>query len=248
MKYVDVAVDSKSDNVDNFFTYSCEDDEIKVGRRVTVPFVGRGKKTAYVFAVNDEPPASLAGKRIRAILDTDPLLSVTEDSIRVAEWMKRRYFCRYADAVNCFAPVGSASKKGLKRRPATDGAETSASPPNLTEEQAAALAEIMPCVEEKRYAAFLLHGVTGSGKTELYLRIADAVLARGEKAIVLVPEISLTHQIAERFIGRFGSERVAVLHSKLSQGERFDEWMRIRNGETDSVSGARSAVFAPCDR
>ncbi len=90
----------------------------------------------------------------------------------------------------------------------------------------------------------LLHGVTGSGKTEVYLQAIDSVLRNGSGAIVLVPEISLTPQTLERFIGRFGSN-VAVLHSHLSDGERHDEWHRIRDGHANIVIGARSAVFAP---
>ena len=92
----------------------------------------------------------------------------------------------------------------------------------------------------------LLRGVTGSGKTQIYIKAIEKVLEEGKSAIVLVPEISLTHQLVSRFIKVFG-ERVALLHSKLSEGERFDEWMRIANTEANVIIGARSAVFAPCD-
>lgn len=91
---------------------------------------------------------------------------------------------------------------------------------------------------------FLLHGVTGSGKTEVYMQAMTEVLGNGKSVIVLVPEISLTPQAASRFVGRFG-ERVALLHSRLSDGERYDQWHRIRKGEADIVIGPRSAVFAP---
>ena len=94
---------------------------------------------------------------------------------------------------------------------------------------------------------FLLHGVTASGKTEVYLRAATAALARGEGVIVLVPEIILTAQVVARFIARFG-DRVALLHSALSAGERFDEWRRILDGLADVVVGSRSALFAPLER
>ena len=90
----------------------------------------------------------------------------------------------------------------------------------------------------------LLYGVTGSGKTEVYLQAIDRILKQGKGAIVLVPEISLTPQTVERFVGRFG-DRIAVLHSHLSDGERHDEWYRIRDGKANVVIGARSAVFAP---
>ncbi|MBI2852040.1 MAG: primosomal protein N' [Chloroflexi bacterium] len=91
---------------------------------------------------------------------------------------------------------------------------------------------------------FLLHGVTGSGKTEIYLQALAEAVRRGEKGIVLVPEIALTPQTIERFASRFPG-KVAVIHSRLSPGERFDEWQRIRDGEFDVVIGARSALFAP---
>ena len=93
---------------------------------------------------------------------------------------------------------------------------------------------------------FLLKGVTGSGKTEVYMNLVGETLKEGKSAIVLVPEISLTPQMIERFKGRFGKD-VALFHSKLSQGERFDEWYRIKRGETRLVVGARSAIFLPLD-
>ena len=96
----------------------------------------------------------------------------------------------------------------------------------------------------ERAPIFLLHGVTGSGKTEVYMQAMTEVLGKGKSVIVLVPEISLTPQAASRFVGRFG-ERVALLHSRLSDGERYDQWHRIRKGEADIVIGPRSAVFAP---
>jgi primosomal protein N' (replication factor Y) len=114
-------------------------------------------------------------------------------------------------------------------------------PPALTAEQEAALAAIAAAQPGE---GLLLHGVTGSGKTEVYLRAADATLARGRNVIVLVPEIALTPQIVARFVARFG-DTVAVLHSKLSPGERHDEWARLRAGEARVCVGPRSAVLAP---
>ena len=96
----------------------------------------------------------------------------------------------------------------------------------------------------ERPPTFLLHGVTGSGKTEVYMQAMADILENGKSVIVLVPEISLTPQTASRFVGRFG-EKVAVLHSRLSDGERYDQWHRIQKGEASIVIGPRSAVFAP---
>ncbi|WP_248926450.1 primosomal protein N' [Paenibacillus hamazuiensis] len=114
----------------------------------------------------------------------------------------------------------------------------------LTEEQMGVFAEIRESVRTRTHEVFLLQGVTGSGKTEVYLQSIQECLDRELEAIVLVPEISLTPQMVERFKGRFGDE-VAVLHSRLSQGERYDEWRKIMLKKVKVVIGARSAVFAP---
>jgi primosomal protein N' (replication factor Y) len=114
---------------------------------------------------------------------------------------------------------------------------------SLTHGQRLALAEVLGALSERR-GQFLLHGVTGSGKTEIYLRAVDAALEAGRTAIVLVPEIGLTPQATARFQERFG-DVVAVLHSALSRGERYDEWQRLRSGEARVCVGPRSAVFAP---
>ncbi|MEK7794640.1 MAG: primosomal protein N', partial [Candidatus Hydrogenedentota bacterium] len=141
--------------------------------------------------------------------------------------------------------------KGLIRREEREiyrspsGAASGASTPHaLNDEQRFALDAIDSAVDAGRYETFLLHGITGSGKTEVYLQAIQHVLDLGRDAIVLVPEISLTPQTVGRFKARFDA-RIAVLHSGLSQGERFDEWRRASRGEVNIVVGARSAVFAP---
>ena len=116
----------------------------------------------------------------------------------------------------------------------------------LNEEQEDAYKKIEKSMDENRYEKFLIYGITGSGKTEIYLQLIEKAIIQNKSAIVLVPEISLTPQMLDRFIGRFGKEKIAVLHSKLSIGERHDEWERIKNGEAKIVIGARSAIFAPC--
>ncbi len=119
-------------------------------------------------------------------------------------------------------------------------------PPPLSEDQSRALEAIGRAYEENKKPV-LIRGVTCSGKTEIYLRWVAEILEKGKTAIVLVPEISLTPQMLKRFTDRFG-EKVAVLHSKLSAGERFDQWEQIRKGNLPVVVGARSAVFAPLPR
>lgn len=106
--------------------------------------------------------------------------------------------------------------------------------------------EVLDQIDIDKNENYLLYGVTGSGKTEIYLQAIEKVLNKGKNAIVLVPEISLTPQITDRFLARFG-HIIAILHSKLSYGERYDEWRRIQRGDARIVIGARSALFAPID-
>lgn len=115
----------------------------------------------------------------------------------------------------------------------------------FTEEQEEAYTKVSNAIEKQEYKKYLLYGVTGSGKTEIYLQLIEKVINEGKSAIMLVPEISLTPQMINRFIERFGKDIIAVLHSKLSVGERYDSWERIENGEARIVIGARSAIFAP---
>ena len=117
-------------------------------------------------------------------------------------------------------------------------------PLKLNDEQQVAVDQIVTAIEAPKTTTFLLEGVTGSGKTEVYLQAMAAALAQGKTALMLVPEISLTPQMVNRVKGRFG-KAVAVLHSGLSSGEKYDEWRRIQRGEAQVVVGARSAVFAP---
>ena len=115
---------------------------------------------------------------------------------------------------------------------------------DATPDQQRALEALLPLAAAQAFHVALVHGVTGSGKTEVYLRLADAVRQRGRGVLMLVPEIALTPQVAALFRARFGTA-VAIQHSGLSDGERHDQWHRIRSGDVDVVIGTRSAVFAP---
>jgi primosomal protein N' (replication factor Y) len=117
-------------------------------------------------------------------------------------------------------------------------------PLDPTPEQQHVISRMIEAFDQKSTKPVLLRGVTGSGKTEVFLQVIDYIISKGRQAIVLVPEISLTPQMTERFVGRFGS-LVSVLHSGLSLGERYDEWLKIRSGAVKVAVGARSAVFAP---
>ena len=129
------------------------------------------------------------------------------------------------------------------RRPVLEEVEP-ASPPLLNEEQQRAFEGLEKLSQQGKAAAALLYGVTGSGKTQVYIRLIQSVLERGKTALVLVPEIVLTPQLLRIFAAHFGAQ-VALLHSSLRAGERYDEWKRVRRGEAQVVLGTRSAVFAP---
>lgn len=137
-------------------------------------------------------------------------------------------------------------EREVYRDPFRDESFTPIPPQELNEFQSVAFARIAEAVSAGDFAPFLLHGVTGSGKTEVYLHSIDHALKLGKRALVLTPEIALTPQLVTRFRGRF-SCGIAVLHSGLTPGERYDEWRRIRRGEVSIVIGARSAIFAPLE-
>lgn len=117
----------------------------------------------------------------------------------------------------------------------------------LTDEQQSAYNKVALDITTNSFEQFLLYGVTGSGKTEVYLQLIGKALEQDKTAIVLVPEISLTPQMIDRFIARFNKDEIAVLHSKLSIGERYDEWNKIKEGKSKIIIGARSAIFAPTE-
>ncbi len=244
MKYVNVTIDNKSHLTDDLYTYRCAFDEVCPGSHVRVAF-GKGKalKDAYVFDVMDTLPAPVKGLKNVAELTEDVPLG--RESMELARWMHSRYLCRYMDAVKLFLAPGKPSARGRKRDPL---AKITAEPQPidaLTDEQARVIARMEQSIGADRHELFLLKGVTGSGKTEVYMQLIRKVTERGKTAVMLVPEISLTKQIIERFAGRFGRDNIAVFHSRLSAGERYDEWQRVQRGEARIVVGARSAVFAP---
>lgn len=247
MKYVNVVIDNKSNSTDSFFTYVCSNENVQIGSKVKVPFArSRSLREGYVvsFAEENEIGEDLK-KKLKEVAEIDPEVSLTEEMIRTALWMKRRYLCRNIDAIRCFTPAGSVAKRRELQNSLSSEKGEKPAIGKLTEEQQRALEPIAKAIRSGRHERFLIHGVTGSGKTEVYIRAAREALNQGKGVIILVPEISLTGQIIDRFLGNFGEDTVAVLHSRLSQGERYDQWQRIARGEVRIVIGARSAAFAP---
>ncbi len=235
------------------FTYSVPDGlAVEPGHLVRVALGPRAAAGVVIAVGVPSPHADL--RPIEAVAQPTPVLRPHQ--IELARWIARYYRCSLADAVRAMIPPGLARRARVPVRTRTRARRI---PPELTlaeddgvrdadptAAQRAALEELVGALRGGG-GAFLLHGVTGSGKTEVYLRAADAALAHGRGVIALVPEIALTTQVVARFVARFG-ERVALLHSALSEGERLDEWRRVEDGTADVVVGSRSALFAPLAR
>lgn len=222
------------------FTYLIPEelqDATLFGRRSIVPF-GTRELIGYIVDVRDEDDSSFELKELKRMIDLEPVF--TEKTVELARWISRFYLCSEGEAISLIIPGGrrDSAYSGLEQ----DEEFSFGRIDRLSAEQEAALSTILNSDEK----IFYLHGVTGSGKSEVYLRSAEAVIAEGKGVIYLVPEITLTHQLATLVAGRF-ENRVAILHSALTPSQRLKQWRRILKGEVDLVIGARSAVFAPVE-
>ncbi|HJQ84106.1 MAG TPA: primosomal protein N' [Candidatus Binatia bacterium] len=222
------------------FTYELPPD---VGRGAVVEIrFGNARHRGIVTGIEAAPPLGVAAVPVERVADT-----VSPHLVDLALWLADYYGSTPGRALQLVAPVKPRRRKE-QTPPAERHALDEATPqPTLTAPQRAALDRIAALLDGEGGGNVLLHGATGSGKTEVYLRACAEAFARGRGAIVLVPEIALTPQTVGRFRARFGDE-VAVLHSALTDAERRDERERIAAGEARVVVGARSAVFAPLER
>jgi len=230
------------------FSYLADEKgEAAAGKRAMVPFGGRDC-LGYITSQRNSPPAGMTSetiKRIRRVVDKEPVFD--ERDLELAKWMAGYYFCGLGQALQAMIPSG---KRAGDFSSLAGDEEIAASPLALSEEQQRALDSIVKLdaiiKKETPGAAplFYLFGITGSGKTEVFLRAAEAMLKEGKSVIYLVPEISLTHQTADVIWKRFGNA-AATIHSGMSPAARLSEWMRIRTGQVKIVVGPRSAVFAP---
>jgi len=207
--------------------------------RVLVPF-GRGDKKVEGIVLSLEDKSEYGRlKAIDTFLDEAPVID--DENIKLALWMSDRFFCTVYDALRIMLPAKMDFKRKTKCREISN---TAGQEVQLSREQSAVFDDIMPLLKSNEPKAALLYGVTGSGKTQVYIKLIEETIRLGKTAIVLVPEIGLTPQTVSLFESYFGGT-VAVLHSALGDGERYVEWKRIRSGEVNVVVGTRSAVFAP---
>lgn len=216
--------------------------EALVGKRCEVPF-NRRKMTAFIIAIHQELPKDLPFsadklKTAHRILDKDILF--TQEQINLAFWISRYYLCSPGEALSCMLPSG---RKEISFSAGFEEEASNFQKKTLSPEQEAAIHEILHN-DLRRNNYHYLYGKTGTGKTEVFLNCAEKLLEKGKGVIYLVPEISLTLQVIEAVIARFGSN-VAVLHSGLTPSQKLSEWNRILKKEARIVIGARSAVFAP---
>lgn len=218
---------------------------VEVGGRVWVPFGGR-RVVGYVVGV-DPSPAVAEVKDVLAPMEPGAVLSA--ELLELSAWIAEQYGCSWGEAIRAAAPVQGAARR--QREPVApvvgpldwDRAVGLAPSPA----QAEAVRVIHEALQQGRHEVVLLHGVTGSGKTEVYLQSMDEALALGRGALLLVPEIALTPQTVSRLTARFG-DQVAIFHSRVTPRERYEAWRRVRAGQARIAVGARSAVFGPVHR
>lgn len=311
---VEIIINTNVKTLNKTFDYNVPDDlEPKLGDRVYVHF-GNQKKLDEGIIIGFKDKSEYKLKDIVKIQKDN----ISENRIKLAQWMSNRYFCNLSECLKLMLPPGTGNKEETKRTKektlnvysltkTIDEIETdienklirgnkqidvlrllydnhnmslqdieimakasSATVKTLVdkgylkqsekqierdpfqEKEIQKTNELKLNIEQQdaycsidKPGEYLLHGITGSGKTEIYLQLIKRELENGKTAIVLVPEISLTPQTIDRFTSRFGKEKIAVLHSKLSNGERFDQWNKIKEGKAQIVIGARSAIFAP---
>lgn len=213
---------------------------LQPGMRVAVSFGPRKQIGFVVRRVSESRFPRL--KAIERILDPIPVID--DERWDLARWVSHYYFCSLGEALAAMVPSALRLSSQLNSAPSAAESMPAASHKSLSPSQQSAFARIEKALASSDSKPVLLHGVTGSGKTELYLQAIDRVLAEGRSAICLIPEIALTAQTIDRFQERFGS-RVAVWHSQLTQRQRAQQWWRMSQGVSPVVVGARSAIFAP---
>lgn len=241
---IDVAVPFP---VDKLFTYVVPEalrGRVRPFARVLVPF-GPRRVTGYVIAGRGRIPGTVRLKEVAGLIDEEPLL--TGELIDLARWMSGYYLHPLGEVLKAVLPSSIKGKGRLSVEDETEGKfPVEIERPALTPDQQTAFDAVRGALASSTSARFLLHGVTGSGKTEVYLRCIEEALGMGRSALVLIPEIALIPQSTSRFRRRFGT-KVAVLHSRLTGAQRAALWRGARSGEIRIVIGARSAVFVPLE-
>jgi primosomal protein N' (replication factor Y) len=222
------------------------------GKRAMAPF-GKRELLGYIVAERAEAPPGMeprAIREIRRVVDAEPVFG--EEDLALAAWISGYYLCSLGEALAAMIPSG---RRFMSYPSLYQEGDIAPSPPELSGEQLRALEALCAGLPESpagsegpkpggSFPMFYLYGITGSGKTEVFLRAAQEYIRQGKSVIYLVPEIALTHQAAQAIASRFGP-LAATVHSGMSPGARLSQWMRARRGELRIVAGPRSAVFSP---
>lgn len=248
-KYADIIIDISHEAIDRAFQYKIPDeliDCIEIGTKAQVPF-GNGNKLrqGYVIGITDTP--SYDEDKIKYIDSVDEKgLQIEGKLIRLAAWMHETYGSTMINALKTVMPVKQSVRAAAKK--VVEEEYVVEKPPvlELNADQQSLVDEFCSDFHAGRRKNYLLRGVTGSGKTEVYIGCIKKVIEDGGQAIVLIPEIGLTYQNVARMKQHFGS-RVAVIHSKQSKGEKYQMLMKAGRHEVDVIIGPRSALFTPCD-
>lgn len=231
------------------FTYAlpAEFSAAAVGARVSVPFRA-GDKIGIVHAIHDTPPTGIRCKPIHTLCDDAPVL---QPALRqLCQWVSDYYAAPLGLVYQSALPPALwkvKKREGKSRLPAPHRAASTfapSSPVTLTAEQAAAVAQCRPALAAPSFFPALLHGITGSGKTEVYIQLMRETLALGRQVILLLPEIGLVPQMLSRLAHMF-PDTIAVAHSGLTETQRIEQWQRMARGEAHICCGTRSAIFAP---
>ncbi|MFA7308718.1 MAG: primosomal protein N' [Patescibacteria group bacterium] len=248
MTYADIAPNAKTSGNLELFTYAIPEELrgiVIIGQLVQIP-LGPRTINGIVLAIHNTKP-SFTTREIKKIIDEEPVLSPVH--IEVARTIAQHFYTSLPLTLFHMLPPNVRKRKrklsSVKAKKETHGQKFVINDLILNAYQKPALLKITSAIDKKIYTPFLLHGVTGSGKTEIYLRAMAHVLESGGQGIFIVPEISLTPQSIARFEQVFGRESVAVVHSQMTSGERLKIWEGIRDGQKKVVVGSRSALFAP---
>lgn len=248
-KYADIIVDISSANVDKPFTYEIPGElcgQITAGTPVIIPFGNLNKKRkGYVIAVSDELKLELNGLQLKKIDSIAPKrVSIEDEMIELSGWMKDRYGCTMITALQTVMPVKVRAKARRNYDFSSVGNAGSYKLHDSNPEQQSVIDTFIGNYDKGVMKTYLLYGITGSGKTDVYMHMIRHVLDSGRQVVLLIPEISLTYQAIERLYSVFGKD-IAVIHSKLSPGERYEQIERCMKGEAGIIIGPRSALFAP---
>lgn len=210
-----------------------------VGRRIVVPF---GPKERIGYVIQGLTRSRIQGvKMIKEVVDEEPLIST--NLLELAKWISKYYVCSLGQALDAILPHNF---QPVRLREKVKKTKVKVFPAFIpSPQQRRILKPIQNNIKEKNFTVFLVHGVTDSGKTEVYLQAIAQAQEVGRQSIFLVPEISLTPQFLSIFEQRFGSSRIGLWHSRLSQGDRYRTWQSAYQGKIDIMIGARSAIFAP---